>query len=58
MFTFVPLYCTPSRIIKSRRVRWAKNASRMSERGKHARFGWEGQNERERWEDQDGDRII
>jgi hypothetical protein len=54
-------YCSPNiiRMIKSRRMRLAGNATRMGRRGTHIGFWWEIQNERDRWEYLDtGGRMI
>jgi hypothetical protein len=43
------LYYSPSiiRIIKSRRMRWARHIARMGSKGMHVGFLWEGQKERD-----------
>jgi hypothetical protein len=43
------LYSSPSiiRIIKSRRMRWARHVARMGRRGMHIRFWWESRKERD-----------
>jgi hypothetical protein len=43
------LYCSPSiiRIIKSRRIRWARYVARMWRRGTHIGYWWESQRERD-----------
>jgi hypothetical protein len=49
------LYSSPSiiRIIKSRRMRWVGHVAQMGRRGMHIGYGWECQEERDHWEDQD-----
>jgi hypothetical protein len=49
------LYSSPSiiRIIKSRRMRWAGNVTRMGRRGTHIGYWWESQIERDHYEIQD-----
>jgi hypothetical protein len=53
------LYSSPSiiRMMKSRRMRWARHVARMGEK-KNA-YWWESQKEVDHWEDQDvGGRLI
>jgi hypothetical protein len=49
------LYSSPSiiRMIKSRRMRWARHVARMGEKRKRIRYWWESQKERDHWKDQD-----
>jgi hypothetical protein len=49
------LYSSPSiiKIIKSRRMKWARHVARMEERGMHIGCWREIQKERDHWEDQD-----
>jgi hypothetical protein len=55
------LYSPPStsiiRMLKSRRMRWARNVARMR-RGIHIEYWWESQMEIEHQEDQDAGRWI
>jgi hypothetical protein len=52
---FHSLYSSPSiiRMIKSRRMRWARHVARMGRRGMHIGYWWESQKGRAYWEDQD-----
>jgi hypothetical protein len=49
------LYASPSiiRMIKSRRMRWARHVARMGRSGMHIEYRWEIQKERDHREDQD-----
>jgi hypothetical protein len=49
------LYSSPSisKMIKSRRMRWAGHVARMGRRGMHIGYWWEYQKKREHWELQD-----
>jgi hypothetical protein len=49
------LYSSPSitRIIKSRRMRWARHVARMGREGMHIGYWWESRKEGDHWEDQD-----
>jgi hypothetical protein len=54
------LYSLPSiiRMIKSRRMRWAGDVSRMGNRAMHTEYWWESQKERYCYKDQDTGRWI
>jgi hypothetical protein len=51
------LYSSPSttRVIKSRRMRWAGHVARMGRGGMHIGYWWESQMGRDHWEGQDID---
>jgi hypothetical protein len=59
---FHNLYASPSiitsRMIKSRRMRWAGHVAGMGRRGPHIGFWWESQRERYHQEDLDVDGMI
>jgi hypothetical protein len=40
-------------MIKSRRMKWVGHVARMGITGMHVRYWWEGQKERDHWEDKD-----
>jgi hypothetical protein len=55
------LYSSPSiiRIIKSRRMRWARRVARLGRRGMSIGYWWESHKDRDHWEGQDvGGRTI
>jgi hypothetical protein len=41
------------RMIKSRKMRWARHVPRRGRRGMHIGYWWESQKERDNYEDQD-----
>jgi hypothetical protein len=43
------------RMIKLRRMRWARHVARMGRRGMHIEYWWEYTKERDHWEDKDVD---
>jgi hypothetical protein len=51
------LYSSPSiiRMMKSRRMRWARHVARMGEKGMHKRYWWKIKKKRDYWENQNAD---
>jgi hypothetical protein len=49
------MYVSPRimRIIKLRKMKWAGNIRRIRKREMHIDYFWEGQKERDQWEEQD-----
>jgi hypothetical protein len=49
------LYPSPNtiRMVKSRIMRWSEHVARIGRSRMHIEYRWEGQKERDHWEDQD-----